>query len=103
MARRRQGKKIDFTRWDGGFQTALALSAGSVAATSIAAGILPTTLLRMRGELVAYVDAASAPPTLAEIGVGLHLVPEGTGTTVLNSPLTDRTVLENHLNLLIGA
>ena len=45
--------------------------------------------MRIRGELVAYIDAASAPTKLVDVAVGIALVPEGSGTTVLWSPITD--------------
>ncbi len=47
------------------------------------------TILRTRGELVVSVDGTSAPGALALISCGLIIVPEGTGTTVLQSPFTD--------------
>ena len=45
--------------------------------------------MRTRGNLVAFVDGTQAPGVLATITVGLILVPEGTGSTVLWSPFTD--------------
>ena len=89
MARRRSGKKIDFVHWTyGSFQTS-GFGAGVVGATVLAAQHLPETLLRIRGEWIGFVDGASAPGTLASIGIGLIHVPEGTGSTVLWSPITD--------------
>ena len=89
MARRRSGKKIDFTHWTYQSGSALALSAGTTAVLFNAAQHEPETLLRFRGELFVGLDALSAPGGLAAIGVGLILVPEGTGSTVLWSPITD--------------
>ncbi len=84
-----QGKKIDTVHWTYGSFSALALTAGTVAGTVYAAQHLPETLMRIRGEFVSYLDSASAPPTLSGVGIGLIQVPEGTGTTVLWSPITD--------------
>ncbi len=89
MARGRHGKKIDYTHWTLWGNSALALSAGSVASSLFAAQHEPETLLRMRGEVMVYADGNQAPGGLATIGVGFILVPEGTGTTVLWSPFTD--------------
>ena len=89
MARRRSGKKIDFVHWTGIQESALALSAGSVASTALPAQHEPETILRFRGSLYAGIDAANAPGRLVQIAVGLILVPEGTGSTVLWSPATD--------------
>ncbi len=87
--RRRSGRKIDFTHWTGGRILAAALAAGTNGQTFMAAQHLPETLLRFRGNLLAYADGAQAPGGLAAVAVGLIKVPEGTGTTVLWSPVTD--------------
>ena len=89
MARRRSGKKIDFVHWAGFQENVSALSAGTAAREAFSAQHLPETLMRTRGEYLVYMDAASAPGKLVTIGLGMILVPEGTGTTVLWSPLTD--------------
>jgi len=39
--------------------------------------------MRTRGQLAAYVDGLEAPAVAALITVGMWIVPEGTGTTVL--------------------
>ncbi len=90
MARRSgHAKKIDTVHWTYGSFDAQALAAGTVAVLLSAAQHLPETLLRLRGEWVAYLDGASTPPKLCAIGCGIIQVPEGTGTTVLWSPITD--------------
>ncbi len=90
MARRRSGKKIDFTHWTGFAGTSLGLAAaGTSAATLLAAAHEPETLLRTRGNVVAFVDGPQDPGVLVSVGVGFIPVPEGTGTTVLWSPITD--------------
>jgi len=88
MANRR-GKKIDFVHWTPFAAHSSGLSAGTSAATVIAAQHLPETLLRMRGEFTASIDGAGAPGRFLQLSVGIILVPEGTGSTVLWSPFTD--------------
>ena len=88
MARGRV-RKIDNVRWLGFGAQALAMPASAVGAQASSAGSVPETLLRTRGELLVAVDGAQAPGSLVRVGCGLILVPEGTGATVLWSPLTD--------------
>ncbi len=83
------GKKIDTVHWTLGAFGASAFAAGTVAVTAASAQHLPETLLRTRGEVTVYADGAQAPGKSARITLGLILVPEGTGTTVLWSPETD--------------
>jgi len=83
-------RKIDTVHWTYGSFSAGGLSAGTVAGMLLAAQHLPETIMRTRGELVVYVDGAQgATGKLTAVGVGFCLVPEGTGTTVLWSPITD--------------
>jgi len=89
MARRRSGKKIDFVHWVRVAGSSFAQAAGSVGINLSVAQHEPETLLRMRGSILSFVDAAPAPGAAVSVGVGVCLVPEGTGTTVLWSPLTD--------------
>ena len=88
MARRRSGKKIDFTHWAYASASHLAFGAGTARTVLYAAQHLPETLLRFRGSLTAYIDGASAPGKLVSIGVGMILVPEGSAA-VTWSPITD--------------
>ncbi len=85
----RRAKKIGWTHWTNGTFAANAFSAGTAAVTVAAALHEPETILRMRGEYVAYADATQAPGALVRCTQGMILVPEGTGTTVLWSPFTD--------------
>jgi len=89
MARRRSGKKIDFVHWTGFSDAELAMTAGTAAATLAAATHEPETILRIRGNVMAYLDGALSPGALISMTVGFILVPEGTGVTVLWSPFTD--------------
>ncbi len=88
MARRAQPVNRHWTGFDTG-TVGTPLAAGTVAGMVHAATHDRETLLRTRGTLLSYVDTASAPGDLALICVGMILVPEGTGTTVLWSPFTD--------------
>jgi len=90
-SRRSSGKKIDVLRWVGfdTSTTAFGFAAGTIGVTVLAAGASPETVMRTRGNLSAFIDGVEAPATSATISVGLHIVPEGTGTTVLTSPFTD--------------
>ena len=86
---RARQKKIDNVHWTYGSWGFGGLAAGTIAANVYAAQHLPETLLRIRGEIVVTMDAASAPAKLVAVGVGLILVPEGTSATVLWSPISD--------------
>ncbi len=91
MARRRTGfqKKIDTVHWTLLQEGAVALSAGTVAFNALAAQHLPETLLRIRGEWACAFNGAPADASGIVVAGGLIQVPEGTGTTVLWSPVTD--------------
>ena len=90
MANRgRHAKRIDTVHWTLIQESALALSAGSVAANALPAQHLPETLLRIRGEWTAGFAAGGASSRGVTVTAGLIQVPEGTGTTVLWSPNTD--------------
>ena len=90
-ARTRGEKVIDNVFWSGALADfgSVALSAGTVAEQALVASNQPFTLMRIRGNLLAYIDGGPAPGVSAEIGVGLRMVPEGTGSTVLSSPISD--------------
>jgi len=60
-----------------------------MAATYLASQSSKDTILRTRGMHTTWLDATSAPGVSVTVGIGLILVPDGTGTTVLWSPLTD--------------
>ena len=87
--RGRHAKKIDTVHWTYGSFLFGALTAGTAALNVLSAQHLPETLLRMRGEWTAWLDGTNAPPLALSITLGMILVPEGTGTTVLWSPVTD--------------
>ncbi len=89
MANRHQ-KKISVVHWTPGVFQAFGMAAASpVGITAVAAQHLPETLLRTRGSYSATLDGALAPATGVQLSVGLILVPEGTGATVLWSPVAD--------------
>ena len=89
MARRRGAKKIDTVHWTYGSFSFNAQGAGSPAVNVLSAQHLPETILRIRGSFSGYVDGASAPGKLVGCGLGLILVPEGSGTTGTWTPITD--------------
>ncbi len=89
MPRRRSGKKIDFLHWTYGNKSFANQQAGTAAGSVQTAQHLPETLMRTRGEYIASLDGNEVPGVSANIGLGLILVPEGTGSTVLWSPITD--------------
>ncbi len=89
MADRSRGKKIDFVHWTGFSGSFLAQGAGTVAQTLFTAQHLPETIMRSRGELAVWLDGAQGGGENIRVGVGFCIVPEGTGSTVLWSPLTD--------------
>ena len=90
MSPRRRSEPVN-RHWTGFASgvTLAAFSAGTIAKTLLAAQHDRETILRIRGSLMCYIDAAAAPGILVEVAVGFILVPEGTGTTVLWSPATD--------------
>ena len=89
MGRRRSGRapNVHWTGFNGG---ANALAAGSIGVQLIGASHGTETLVRTRGNLVAYVDGAQAPGGQAFVAVGMILMPEGTGTTVTVRPHSER-------------
>ncbi len=91
MPRRRSGfqKKIETVHWTYGSFAMSALAAGAQAEAVYPAQHLPETLLRTRGEVIIYIDGVESPGVSAAIGIGMIQVPEGTGTTVLWSPIVD--------------
>ncbi len=87
--RGRHAKKIDTVHWTVGSFEHGSLAAGFAATLVGAAQHLPETILRIRGEVVVNPAGAAAAGDGARVTMGLILVPEGTGTTVLWSPFTD--------------
>ncbi len=90
MPRRRSGKKINFVHWTQSAGNFTPLAAGTPAAVNLFAALHePETLLRMRGNMYAALDGNQTGNVIQAMALGIILVPEGTGTTVLWSPLTD--------------
>ncbi len=90
MANRfRTQRKIGWKHWTGFTGGATGFAAGTIGVMLAAAQHEPETILRTRGQLLAYVDGTQAPGGLTSVGMGMAIVPEGTGTTVLWSPITD--------------
>jgi len=91
MAHRRGGfaKKIESVHWTLIQNRFVGQSAGTAAAVALSAQHLPETLMRIRGEWVCNLSGVAANATGTSVSMGLILVPEGTGTTVLWSPVSD--------------
>ena len=89
MARQFRSRRRSRTRWVLGTSDFLAQGAGTGALTVISAGAVEETILRVRGELLCQFDSAIAPPKAVRVGVGMIIMPEGQGTTVVSSSLTD--------------
>ncbi len=91
MARRRfsGGKKIHAVRWGGAVSRFGAQAAGSAALTWITAGTLQSTLMRVRGNLAAWIDGTPVPGTEVGVTFGLIVMPEGQSTTVVSEPFVD--------------
>ena len=87
--RARPAKKIHTLRWDGLQGRFGAQGAGSVAQNILAAGGDAETILRMRGFFRVWLDGVGAPGREVLISVGLILVPEGQGATVIWDPFND--------------
>ncbi len=88
-ARGRGGKVIDNLRWIGWTGGTTSLAAGTVGVNVLGATATPDTIMRTRGDLIAGFTATVAPNVAVAVGVGMWVVPEGTGSTVLGSPLAD--------------
>jgi len=93
MAHRRRSnrgfeKTIEDVRWAGASHVFLAQGAGSVAQVMVTDGA-KETIMRIRGEIVSFIDGFVAPATLTEIGLGALVVQAGSGTTIIQKPLTD--------------
>jgi len=85
----RHTKKIHYTHWTG-FTFALgAQAAGNSGSTLFSAQHEPETLMRTRGNFLAYIDGVQTPGTGVIVGVGMIPVPEDTGSTVHWSPISD--------------
>ncbi len=86
---RSRSRSIDNLRWIGFQSDSLALAAGSTGELVAVSTAMPDTVMRTRGTLLAFLDGTSTPGVVVDVAVGLHVVPEGTGATVLQSPITD--------------
>ncbi len=86
-----RAKKLDHKNWElsNGYFSAIAAAASPVALQFSTSASQPATLLRIRGEITAYRDGTTAPPTAVLVSYGIILVPEGTGTTPLFDPFID--------------
>jgi len=81
-------KVIDSTRWAGASHSFFALAAGSVAQLMVSDGLVET-FMRIRGEIVSWVDGTQDPGTTTEVALGALVVQAGSGTTIIQKPITD--------------
>ena len=90
MATRRSNfpPKMQEIRWAGAQHGFFAMAAGTAAQVMVTDGS-KETILRIRGSLVSWVDATQAPGGITEVAVGAFVVQAGSGTTVIQSPLSD--------------
>ena len=93
MAHRRSNsrfeKVIDDVRWSGANHSFLAATAGSSAQLMVSDGDRET-ILRIRGEIISYGDGVQDPDgALIDCALGAMVVQAGSGTTVIQAPLTD--------------
>ena len=89
-AARGRERVIDTTRWQATHVSVTGLAAGSVAIGAVlAAGAPSETILRTRGTGIVYLDALQAPASRVLVSMGLVLVPEGQGGTVIWDPFND--------------
>ncbi len=89
-AGRLPAKKLDHTLWQLSTGSFSAIASGATAALGFSsAGTTPATLLRMRGEVLGFLDAVQAPGRLIQVNYGIILVPEGSAADVQFAPLSD--------------
>ena len=83
-------KKIHTLRWESIQGASLGQAAGSVAIGAVlGAGSPAETILRLRGWVMTQFDGAKAPGVLVLVSMGMILVPEGQGSTVIWDPFND--------------
>jgi len=93
VPRGRPGKVIDNLRWDSGVSMSFSgISAGSSALTALSAGVPRETVMRTRGEVSVGFDGTLATARGVLVSMGMVLVPEGQGTTVIWDPFNDAEV-----------
>ena len=66
-----------------------ALAAGQEELQFSTVGVLQSTLVRMRGEIIGYVDAAQVPGGLATVTYGIAVVEEGAQSGTRWAPVAD--------------
>jgi len=93
MARSRRSNtpRIENLRWAGANHFFFALAAGASAQTMVTAAESRDTIMRIRGQLVAWLDSTPTPPKAVEVAIGALVMPEGQGTTVVSGPLDDES------------
>ncbi len=85
-ARSRSGRRADL-RWTFGSLSVEAQGAGSSTGTIVQAGNTSQTLMRVRGQILGWLDGVQTPPVSVHVGVGFIITQDGATPTSL--PLTD--------------
>ncbi len=87
---RRSGRSMESVRWTGANFLFSAQAASTLALEFLSASDdPPETILRIRGELVVWLDGLEAPAVAVEVGIGAALVAQGSGSTVQWAPLSE--------------
>ena len=86
--RSRKGRSIDTVRWGGSNLFFAAQAAGASGLTFITDGATET-LMRIRGELVAWIDGNEAPAVAVDVAIGALVVSGDLGTSVFQTPITE--------------
>jgi len=89
MANQHRRSPIDNVRWTSFVGTVLALGAGTASVNIFTAQNTRETVLRTRGNLIAWIDGLESPSVGVIVSVGAVLVPEGSGTTARWTPFDD--------------
>ncbi len=80
------GRRADL-RWTKGAFAFNALGATSTSGVIVAAGNTSQTMMRVRGELLVYLDGTQAPGTFLRVAIGMLI--QQAGVTATSVPLSD--------------
>ena len=89
--RSRQQPKIEQLRWSGATFTFAAIAAGSITALNfITSATERDSLMRMRGQLVSWLDGVQTAASVAnDVALGAILAAEGSATAAVAAPAAD--------------
>ena len=92
MARQARSRGARLSRRWLGFTTGstfFSISAGAFGFEAASESTIKDTVMRTRGNLLCWIDGLEAPAVSVLVSVGMHVVPGGTGATVLTNPFSD--------------